>query len=475
MAQNDGRDFHLRFEQRDGAHGADHGGAAGHVVLHFFHAVGGLDGNAAGVEGDAFADQSQHRFLGSARGFVAQDDQRGRFVGALGDAPESSHLQFLDLVGAVNFAFQADFRRHLFRAVGEDGRRHAIGGFIDQVASEILRFADDAGFVHCRLQLGLIAASDDGQRVNLLVLAIALVVVGIEVADERAFHDGLDRVLHLQPGFGREEGEAAQPLRFERAHGGASEAAQVECRKGLGFAAAEQQQSFGFQFRRAMQQCGFKRLAGDFAAGDHVSGGVFNGGVEGLNRNLRLVPLSPRFFSALSSTMATRHSVSTSAGLESERLVFMIVCGSSIVGGKGIRQEAGGDLAAHGTSLLWRHPEGPWSRRILRVLPRIARRLHMRFAPDPSQAQDDASVKRRHSDARLPETSEHDDRDPLVPPAQIVSCFSSGRALMRAHACSSDLAQSSPKMQARISPRPAISVKRLCAAIRISPPAPVDP
>jgi hypothetical protein len=41
----------------------------------------------------------------------------------------------------------------------------------------------------------------------------------------------------------------------------------------------------------------------------------------------------------LSSTMATRHSVSTSAGLEKERLVFMIVCDSSIVGGKGIRQE----------------------------------------------------------------------------------------------------------------------------------------
>ena len=196
MAQTMAVTFHLRLEQRDRAHGADHGGAAGHVVFHLLHAVGGLDGNAAGVEGNAFADQSQHRLFGRACGFVAQDDQRGRFVGTLGHAPESSHLQFLDLVGAVDFALQSDFLRHLLGAIGEDGRRHAIRGFVDQVASEVLRLADDAGFVQRAVcSLALIAAGDHGERIDLLVLAIALVVVGIEVADERAFHDGLDRLL----------------------------------------------------------------------------------------------------------------------------------------------------------------------------------------------------------------------------------------------------------------------------------------
>ena len=48
-----------RFQLRDCAHGAENRGAAGHVVLHFFHAVGGLDGYAAGVKGDALADQPQ--------------------------------------------------------------------------------------------------------------------------------------------------------------------------------------------------------------------------------------------------------------------------------------------------------------------------------------------------------------------------------------------------------------------------------
>ena len=45
------------------AHHADHGGAASHVVFHFLHAIGRLDGNAAGVEGNAFADQLSTGFL----------------------------------------------------------------------------------------------------------------------------------------------------------------------------------------------------------------------------------------------------------------------------------------------------------------------------------------------------------------------------------------------------------------------------
>ena len=56
---DDADDLTSRLELRDGLHGADHGGAASHVVLHLLHAIGGLDGNAAGVEGDAFADQGQ--------------------------------------------------------------------------------------------------------------------------------------------------------------------------------------------------------------------------------------------------------------------------------------------------------------------------------------------------------------------------------------------------------------------------------
>ena len=49
-----------RLEQRDGPHGAGHGGAAGHVVFHPLHAVGRFDRDAARVERDAFADEAEH-------------------------------------------------------------------------------------------------------------------------------------------------------------------------------------------------------------------------------------------------------------------------------------------------------------------------------------------------------------------------------------------------------------------------------
>jgi hypothetical protein len=47
------------LQLRDRANRAEHGRAARHVVLHFFHAVGRLDRNTARVERDTFADQRE--------------------------------------------------------------------------------------------------------------------------------------------------------------------------------------------------------------------------------------------------------------------------------------------------------------------------------------------------------------------------------------------------------------------------------
>ena len=83
------------------------------------------------------------------------------------------------------------------------------------------------------MQLGLVAASDDGERVDLLILAVALVVIGIEVADKRAFHNGFHRVVSFQAGLGRQEREAPQAFRFKSAHGSAGKPAQFK--PGIGF------------------------------------------------------------------------------------------------------------------------------------------------------------------------------------------------------------------------------------------------
>jgi hypothetical protein len=60
---------------------AEHAGGAAHVELHLVHRVGGLERDAAGVEGDALADQ--HHRLGPPRAaVVVHDDQLGRLAAA---------------------------------------------------------------------------------------------------------------------------------------------------------------------------------------------------------------------------------------------------------------------------------------------------------------------------------------------------------------------------------------------------------
>ena len=142
-AAEDGDDAQVGLEQGDGAHGSDHGGGAAHVVLHLLHAVGGLDADAAGVKGDSLADQSEDGRGGGAGRFVAHDDEARFFLRTLGDAPECSHLEFLDLVGAIDLAGEADFGAHGAGALGEDGGSHEVAGFQGEGAGEVLRLGKD--------------------------------------------------------------------------------------------------------------------------------------------------------------------------------------------------------------------------------------------------------------------------------------------------------------------------------------------
>ncbi len=80
---------------------------------------------------------------GALARLVAHHDQARLFFRALGDAPEGSHLQFLDLVGAVDLAGEADFVAHGAGTLGEDGGSHEVAGLEGEGAGEVLRFGED--------------------------------------------------------------------------------------------------------------------------------------------------------------------------------------------------------------------------------------------------------------------------------------------------------------------------------------------
>jgi hypothetical protein len=66
----------------------------------------------------------------------------------------------------------------------------------------------------------IIAVRDNRDGFTLLILAIALVVIGFEVADESAFHDGARGVLGGESVVREGESKGADALGLEGAHGG---------------------------------------------------------------------------------------------------------------------------------------------------------------------------------------------------------------------------------------------------------------
>ena len=131
-------DLDRRAEQRDRAHRADHGGAAGHVVLHPLHALGRLDRDAAGVEGDAFADQPEDRRARRARGgSCCITIMRGGSALPRRDAEQQPHLQPRDLVFVEDFDRQAGVAADVARPARRTPRRQHVRRLVAQLAREV--------------------------------------------------------------------------------------------------------------------------------------------------------------------------------------------------------------------------------------------------------------------------------------------------------------------------------------------------
>ena len=203
-------------------------------------------------------------------------------------APECAHLQFFDLVGAVNFTFQTDFLTHFLRSVRQNGRSHAVRRLVHQIAREILRFPDYLRLLGGFFERGMIAvaAGEDGKRINLLIFPVAAVVVGVEVANQRALDNRSHGFLGRNAGRG-DEGEAADSARLERTYGSPGDAAQIVTGELFRRAAADQQQALGFQSGRLVQQIDFKRLSSHFAVHQQVGRSGLDSGVAGRELELR--------------------------------------------------------------------------------------------------------------------------------------------------------------------------------------------
>ena len=97
----------------------------------------GLDRDAAGVEGDRLADEAEDDAVHGVLGLVAEDDQPGLRLRALGDGGERAHAGRLDLGPAPDLGREAAARRDLPGALGKRGRREHVGGGVDELATAV--------------------------------------------------------------------------------------------------------------------------------------------------------------------------------------------------------------------------------------------------------------------------------------------------------------------------------------------------
>ncbi len=289
---DDADNFDRGLELGDGAHGSDHGGGSGHVVLHLLHALGGLDGDAAGVEGDAFADEAEDRGAGdgAAGGLVGDDDEGGGLCGALGYGLECAHAKLFELGGRVDLALEAGFSAHGFSTLAEDGGGEDVAGLVYERAGEVLRGGDNEAFLEAGLNLGaggfVGLAGQYGEEVDGGVLAVAFVGVVVDLAqlgafDESAGHQQGWELFHVFVGEGvvlRESNcELADTARLEGSDGGACAFADLVDGEGFDLAQADDEEALRFEAAWGVEEEGFAKGCLELSAAEGPGSGMGDG------------------------------------------------------------------------------------------------------------------------------------------------------------------------------------------------------
>ncbi len=163
------------------------------------------------------------------------------------DAQQRAHAELAHAVLIQNLALQAEFGRHLLGALGQQGGGEDVGGFVGQIAAEVLRFRQDAPAIHGGLRT---TQHREGIHLLFVLLRIGLIAIVFQIRQDRAFHGGGHEIVGA-PGLIESQRDAMDALALQRADHRASEFAQLGRIELLALSAAGQHQAFGLQARRA--------------------------------------------------------------------------------------------------------------------------------------------------------------------------------------------------------------------------------
>ena len=251
----------------DRLHRPEYAGGAAHVVLHLVHAGAGLQGDTAGIEGNALADQG-HRLAGGA--LVVHHDQAALAAAALGHGAKRAHAHLFRL-GVADHLHGQLFLVILAELAGAPGqvlRVAIVGRHVAQILGQRgpggHRLAHAAGLLQAVITLG----RPEGPLLQRRRLG-GFAAVQVEPVGGFFRHPGA--FTHLPfgiPGHGHRAQHPHRLLHRAALQRAADLADQFQEGVAVQLAlvpAADQKQAAGGQARRLMQPRGLALVAGEIS------------------------------------------------------------------------------------------------------------------------------------------------------------------------------------------------------------------
>jgi hypothetical protein len=179
------------------------------------HAGSGLERDAAGIEGDAFADEHNRRHR-PLRPPVLHDDEHGRARTPAIDPEEPTHAQPFNLRLREHAYAETGFLSGCARTLGECFGIDLVGRSIGKVARQEYPFAQGAHEVHHRLPAPLLFGALYGNRYaadqTVVLRRLCDVLIEAVLAQDRSLQHRREPFLRLQHRRSRHRNEEMAQL-----------------------------------------------------------------------------------------------------------------------------------------------------------------------------------------------------------------------------------------------------------------------